>query len=309
MEFVEWLQQVRDKKGIDLRTLARKAKLNASTISRIERSIIDPSLSTMVRITLALDVSPKDFFRSIAEKSIECQLPDGQWESPVLTLHDMLQFEEHMVKNPEVFEELVTDKINQIQRALPREFKPSFDFFTAFGADGLFQLLMGSPFYSFNVHYPYLKELSINADAILDIFIKGGVIIRHDVGAYISLRVGEKGLQPIRGSEEAKILALRNTSLFDKGEREPSLSEITRADDHLSEQYEILLLSWAALENERIAKLKYVGERGVPEFTGQWWNLQCMKNGYRLLLVSRWLEALGLSDSQWLDEIRKQMND
>jgi hypothetical protein len=263
----------------------------------------------MVRITHALGVSHKDFFISIAENSVEYQLPDEQRESPVLTLHDMLQFEKYIVKKPEVFEELVTDKINQIQRALSRVFKPKFNFFTAFGADGVFQLLMGSPFYSFNVHYPYSIELSLNADAILDIFIKGGVIIRHDVGAYISLMVGEKGLQPIKGSEEAKILALRKTSLFDKGEREPSLSEIIRADHHLSEHYEIFLMSWSALENERIAKLKYVGEIGVPEFPGQWWNLQCMKSGYRLLLVSRWLEALGLSDSHWLDEIRKQMND
>ena len=65
-------------------------------------------------------------------------------------------------------------------------------------------------------------------------------------------------------------------------------------------------MSWKALEFEQEAKLNPPPSIDLPEPLISWWNLQCMKYGYMLILLSRWIEALDLPDSEWLNEIRSQ---
>jgi transcriptional regulator with XRE-family HTH domain len=308
MEFRDWLRQIRKEKNVDLRTLAESSKLNASTISRIERGIIDPALSTVVRITHALGARPEEFYNAVTGRSIEYQSKSEEADLSVLTLEDVIKFEKLVSEAPKAVEEIIAEKINQIQEALPEFFKsrilPSY----YFRSDDIFLLLNGSILYSVWLHYPFAVEFSISASSIIDIFLKGGLIIRNDVSAYLSLKAGEKIGLPIKGSEEAKIHAIRKSSLFDKNEREPRLSEIIRADNILAENREILVMNLLALENERIAKLRFLAEKTILEPPGHWWNLQCLKFGYMLIILSRWIEALDVPDSEWLNEIRSQMD-
>jgi hypothetical protein len=212
-------------------------------------------------------------------------------------------FERLISKKPKFIENFLTDNLNQIQRALPEQFQlPDLSPYI-FDSDGLLRLLASSPFYKIILQYP----TSIKASSILDFYFKGGLIIREDIVAYITQKFVEKDPQIPLGSREAKITTIQNSSLVEKAGRKVKLSELIRVDRVLGDNGEILAMSWQALEFEREAKLNYIIASGEPNPHIDWWNLQNMSYGYVLILLSRWLETLGLSDSKWLSEIRNQI--
>ncbi len=302
--FGQWVLQCREDKGIDLRSIARSAKLNASTISRIERGIIDPTLVTAVRISQALDADPTDFYSFLSGKPHDSMVWPEDEELDVLTIEDVVGFERLVIKNPMVVERALTEKLNQIQRALPEATHfPDTPPYT-FNSDDVFRLLSGSPLYRINLQYPNF----ISAQSILDIYRRGGLIIRKDVEAYIRQMFIDKDVQSKLGSEEAKMTTIQNSSLVRESGRKAKLSEIIRVDSVLADNGEILIMSFKALEFEREAKLNPPPSIDLPEPLISWWNLQCMEYGYMLILLSRWIESLNIPDSEWFDEIRSQMD-
>ncbi len=302
--FGQWIRQYREDKGIDLRSIARSAQLNASTISRIERGIIDPTLMTAVRISQALDADPADFYSFLSGKPHDSLIWPENEELEVLTIEDVVGFEMLVTKNPMVVERALADKLNQIQRALPETTHfPDTSPYT-FNSDDVFRLLSGSPLYRINLQYPNF----ISAQSILDIFRRGGLIIRKDILAYISKKHIDKNLQIKLGSEEAKITTIQNSSLVGESKRKVKLSEIIRVDKILGDKGEILIMSWKALKFEREARLNPPPSIDLPEPLIGWWNLQCMKYGYMLILMSRWIEYLNHPESEWLNEIRSQID-
>lgn len=60
------LRQERSRQGKSLETLAREAGTHAGTLSRWERGLRDPRLSTMVRLAAALDVPLRELIDGIA---------------------------------------------------------------------------------------------------------------------------------------------------------------------------------------------------------------------------------------------------
>ncbi len=304
--FGQWVRQYREDKGIDLRSIARSAKLNASTISRIERGIIDPTLMTAVRISWALDADPADFYSFLSGKPHDSLIWPENEKLEVLTKEDVVGFEWLVTKNAMVVERALADKLNQIQKALSEatHFQDTSPY--AFNSHDVFRLLSGSPLYIINLQYP--NPNFISAQSILNIFRRGGLIIRKDVEAYIGQKFIDKDLQIELGSEEAKITTIQNSSLVGASKRKVRLSEIVRVDKVLGDNGEILIMSWKALEVERDAHLNPPPSIDLPEPLISWWNLQCMKYGYLLILLSRWIESLNLPDSEWLNEIRSQID-
>jgi transcriptional regulator with XRE-family HTH domain len=304
MDFGQWLRKLREDRGIDLRSLAGSAKLSPSTLSRVERSIIDPTLMTAVRITQALQAKPEEFYSYLSGKSFEYPISLDDADSQVVTLEDVIGFERLVPKNPEFVERILADKLNQIQNELPEEIHfpnaPPYKF----SSGDVLRLLNGSPLYEISLQYPNAVKVS----SIFDIYRKGGLIIRKDVASYITQKYIEKQPKIRLGSEEAKITTIQNSSLIEESGRKVKLSEIIRVDSVLADKGEILSMSFKALELERVAKLNPPPSITLPEPLISWWNLQCLKYGYMLIILSRWIEALDLPDSEWLDEIRGQMN-
>lgn len=56
-------KQIREKKGIGLRELARKANVSSGTISKWENNIHLPDLYTLDIVAKALDVPPQDLIK------------------------------------------------------------------------------------------------------------------------------------------------------------------------------------------------------------------------------------------------------
>jgi transcriptional regulator with XRE-family HTH domain len=70
--FAANLRRERLRQGKSMRGLAEKAGMYASEISRLERGLRDPRLSTMLRIAMALEVSLVDLLAT-ARSSVEAR--------------------------------------------------------------------------------------------------------------------------------------------------------------------------------------------------------------------------------------------
>ena len=57
------VQDFRNKSGMSLRELAKRAGLTASMLSQIERDLVNPSIGTLKAIAQALDVPCSSFLR------------------------------------------------------------------------------------------------------------------------------------------------------------------------------------------------------------------------------------------------------
>ena len=59
-EVARLLKEEREKQGISLNSLAQKAGVNRQSVAFIEQGLRNPTLNTLFRLTLALEVEPED---------------------------------------------------------------------------------------------------------------------------------------------------------------------------------------------------------------------------------------------------------
>ena len=62
------IRQLRERKGVSLRELARLSGVGAATLSRIESGEGNPRLTTLVRLAEVLDVSMQQLFEKRKRK-------------------------------------------------------------------------------------------------------------------------------------------------------------------------------------------------------------------------------------------------
>lgn len=100
------VRELRDLKGISMSELAKRTDVSKSMISQIERGDVLPSLSTLEKIAIALDLSIATFFQKNVEDSTEADfvvkgdkrskiiIPDSSTVYHVLTptLQESLEF-------------------------------------------------------------------------------------------------------------------------------------------------------------------------------------------------------------------------
>lgn len=87
------IREIRQQKGLKLNELAEMTKLTSSYISQIERNIIDPSLSSLRKISIALNVPIYTFLESEekqhvlikSDKRIKLDLPNSSITYEFLT--------------------------------------------------------------------------------------------------------------------------------------------------------------------------------------------------------------------------------
>ena len=66
------LRQLRDERGISIRELSRISGLSANALSMIERGLTSPSVSTLYRLTDALNVPITALFRQDQAATADC---------------------------------------------------------------------------------------------------------------------------------------------------------------------------------------------------------------------------------------------
>ena len=73
--FGEVLQRYRNKLGLSQEELAFRAGVDRTFVSRIERGIRQPTITTLIGLALALDVSAAELMKEV-EKGCECRLKE-----------------------------------------------------------------------------------------------------------------------------------------------------------------------------------------------------------------------------------------
>ncbi len=81
MDIGQIIKGLRVEQGLKLESLANDLDLATSTLSRIERGLLNPSLPSLERIAMALGVRVSDIFR-------EAEQNDPAWASRVRELPD-----------------------------------------------------------------------------------------------------------------------------------------------------------------------------------------------------------------------------
>jgi transcriptional regulator with XRE-family HTH domain len=56
------LRRLRTARGMDMTTLASRARFSKQAVSMLDRGVVEPKASTLARLAAALDVTPGDFF-------------------------------------------------------------------------------------------------------------------------------------------------------------------------------------------------------------------------------------------------------
>jgi transcriptional regulator with XRE-family HTH domain len=84
------LRQLREERGISIRELSRLSGISANALSMIERGLSSPSVSTLYRLTDALNIPITSLFRQINDKQtivfraamdrMRIPFPQGMWE-------------------------------------------------------------------------------------------------------------------------------------------------------------------------------------------------------------------------------------
>jgi len=59
LKFGDYIQKLRERKGLSLRDVAANCELDSSNISKIERGFFNVRLSTIVELAKGLEVPPK----------------------------------------------------------------------------------------------------------------------------------------------------------------------------------------------------------------------------------------------------------
>jgi transcriptional regulator with XRE-family HTH domain len=90
VDIADRLRELREERGLSMRTLAQKSGLSANALSMIERGRTSPSVSTLYKIADALGVSITSFFAPTssrkrivfvkANERTHVSLPRGTWE-------------------------------------------------------------------------------------------------------------------------------------------------------------------------------------------------------------------------------------
>ncbi len=66
--FGDKLREVRERKGLTLKSVAEKAKVSESLVSQIERNRVSPSIDTLLHLAEILEIDPDYLFRDLRQK-------------------------------------------------------------------------------------------------------------------------------------------------------------------------------------------------------------------------------------------------
>src|ERR1700686_4108005 len=102
MDFGKWIQSVRKERRLDMKTVAERSGVETSTISRVENSRTQVSLSVAVRLCEGLELSASDLFQVWRGRRI----PELEWKRDALseaipTINDVEVFLQGFHRNRE----------------------------------------------------------------------------------------------------------------------------------------------------------------------------------------------------------------
>jgi transcriptional regulator with XRE-family HTH domain len=234
MEFGQWIRSVRKQQKLDIRTLAVRTGVEASTISRVENTRTQVTLGTAIRICEGLGMTATDLLLAVRGKRlVPLEEMNTPTEDPIPTLHTIEMFLNSFRANPEAGYLLLSNLLNKVVFLKEEDSYP-------FLPEGVRSLLFHSPIYQFEIQYPP----DIEAEDILTIYKRGGVLTLVDIGTYVKKIRREKQVTLAYLEDTAKVsssvLSRLETGLMEQ----VKLADILRLDDQLEQDGKLLAMYW-----------------------------------------------------------------
>ena len=306
MHFGAWIRQLRAEKNLDLQTLAQKARLNASSISRIENQALNPTIDTTVQLLQALDATPFDLYLALSDKD-KNSYPKMQ-QSPLIntapTRDDVITFErfaEDYPKYAKVFLAKWLNKVYETHHPHRNIWENGF-----FQAEDMAKLFHNSPIYIAEIDYP----VDLKADAILDIHRQKGAIVRQDAYIYLKYKNKFKFPKPIPSRMSMALFSKLRYPLQYSIFQRVKLADLFFLDKFHEDEGTLFVIYLQAIEfefmvNPRRIRRTYSGE--YRYLLSNWRSVEKFKAGYNLLMLHRWMKYLDFNTPNWLRNLREEM--
>lgn len=295
MDFASWLKHTREDRGLSIRTLAEKAGVEHTTLSRIENGDSGTTLYTVTKVLNALEGSAEDFtnqFGKTTKKHIRSRKQPSRSGSPILTLKHLEVFLSIYHAVPRDTQQIIAAWLTDLANRISFETQPPFPDFPGF--DSLVPPFLGPevehfvrsiPGFKCDLMYPF----HMPADIILHTCNQGGVLIDQDGAEYLNQM---RQLKSVTREELATKLDISPGSLqmlLNGGTPNTKLANLLALENLLGDEGSILKIFW-----------------GLWQFNE--WFVDHENHGRLvslLIKIYRWHQSWG-DDQAWLDNFNAQ---
>ena len=163
MKIGRWIRQKREELGLDQKTFAYQARMDASTISRLENEKIALTVGSGIRIVQTLEANISALYKVMAGKPhFEILEPIPETISQCLTRNDVSCWEQFCHQNQDLARTLFCRWLNQIQKLEDKELT-SAQMMGSFKPEDIDKLLARSRLNAVELKYPAFIKPPINA--------------------------------------------------------------------------------------------------------------------------------------------------
>jgi transcriptional regulator with XRE-family HTH domain len=286
MNFGEWVRDLRKAQKLDIRTLAGQIGVEASTISRVENTRTQVTLSTAIRICEGLDVTSIDLLNAVQGKHNSYQEKKDSADKAIPTVEDVETFLLSLLDNPSLGYQILSDLLNQVVllRDADTEVLPK-NYPGVFNPEDLHRLLFLSPIYQLEVQYPS----DIRPEDILSIYERNGALTLVDIGMYLKKLRREKQITLAHLEGMAKI-STNVLSRLEIGSLEQiRLADILNIDEQLEQEGILLQMYWRAYRlNELLYRMRIKKTDRPSSLASD----QYEKLAHTFIILHRWLRQL-----------------
>lgn len=244
MDFGQWIRSIRKEQQLDIRALAIRTGVEASTISRVENTRTQVTLSTAIRICEGLGVTAIGLIQAIQGKQLllteDTSLPPND---AIPTLHDVESFIISYRTNPREGYLLLSNILNKVLSLRDIDIELSKrDNTYPFTPEGVRSLLFHSTVYQFEIQYPS----DIEPKDILAIYKQGGVLTLVDIGIYIKKVRRQKQVTLAHLEDTAKVSTSVLSRLETGSMEQVKLADTLKLDEQLEQGGKLLAMYWRA---------------------------------------------------------------
>jgi transcriptional regulator with XRE-family HTH domain len=242
-----YLRRVRQSHGLQLKDLASMANTTPALISRLETGASRPTLFAVVKVCTALGLDLESLSEVIGVASFMTEarkrrVQQAGNQENVLTIADVERFLELYHKDPAKAQEKLVVLYRQflIESGKVADYEKAQQM-----AIETIAVSFDKPSSPNALKYPTDE---ISKDTILEVYIAGGVITNHDVGAYVRRSREVKG-ESLRELAAKAGIDFTLLARLERGEVESlKFDDLIKIDKTLGMVGDILSLAWSAGE-------------------------------------------------------------
>ncbi len=275
-----------------------------SSVSRIENTRIQVTLSTAVRICERLEVPLPMLMQALqgnALPDLESFVVTGR--EGVLTLSDVQAFLDYISYDWHGGSILLADLLNAIfVRQIGSRSMPLGKGTHLFGSEDVNKLLIDVPLYRFELQYPQ----AIQADDIWETYCQGGWLTFIDIGVYI--KKVRKDVTFVRLHQNVHVSESVITRLESGSLERIKLIDVFMLDEQLEQGGKLLAMYWKASHlSDELVQFLSQRKHWPTDIPFSVWKEQQVHLSEILTILSRWLQYGSQEERSFISDLHRKL--